>query len=407
MKTFLVLLFTVLALFLPLATGQACINERHYDGGHAEYPSNWERAANWDPDETPGLNSRVFIAFASPYVAVTGTSCYAYGVTLQTGGRLVIRKADNGKTLTIATNLMVELGATFGTAGSYGSNGPVVKIGKNIENHGVIDLRGVSSGHDQVVLTGSCQTIGGTAQVVFQNLRSCSTFTVDGIDVYVVGTYTGPWPNEINGGRFILGEPPLPITLAYFRAAFQVSSQGVEVVWRTLSEVDNYGFHIERRAADATDFETVAFLPTQGNGIVPHDYSYTDVSVRSGSWYYRLRQVDLSGDQTTSDAVLVELQGVTAVDPAIVPAEFGLQQNYPNPFNPETSIRFSVGNAGRARLLVYDGLGREIAMLFDGTAEPGRQYTVNFGAAGLSSGTYFYRLETGTRADMKRMVLMK
>lgn len=407
MRTVQLFSILLLSVAIPLAAGQACIDERHYDGGHAEYPANWDQPLNWNPDEAPLLNSHVYIAFGSPYVAVTGTLCQAYAVTLQSGGKLVLRKADDGKTLGIVTHLVVQAGATFGIAGSAGANGPIVAIGGNITNHGVIDLRGVSTGHEQVILAGINQTIGGTREVIFQNLRSFATFTVDGIDVYVVGTYNGPWPNEINGGRFILGEPALPITLAYFHAAFHASASGVAVEWRTLSEVDNYGFYVERRAADAADFETVCFVPTQGNGIVPHDYSYTDAGVRPGSWYYRLRQVDLTGDQSVTDAVLVEILGVTAVDDIAVPAAFALLQNYPNPFNPETAIRFSVDGAGPARLVVYDAVGREVATVFDGLAEPGRQYTVTFGGADRASGTYFYRLEGAGKTDMKRMVLMK
>ncbi len=56
---------------------------------------------------------------------------------------------------------------------------------------------------------------------------------------------------------------------------------------------------------------------------------------------------------------------------------------------------------------VYDAVGREVATLFDGAVESGRYYTASFNGAGLSSGTYFYRLESGSKGEMKRMVLMK
>jgi hypothetical protein len=151
----------------------------------------------------------------------------------------------------------------------------------------------------------------------------------------------------------------------------------------------------------------VDFVPTQGNGIVPHDYAFVDGTVPGGNWYYRLRQVDLTGDESTTDEVLVEVQGVTGVVTESMPQGFALQQNYPNPFNPETAIRFAVQTAGQARLVVYDALGQEVSTLFDGVAEPGRFYSVRFGGTGLSSGVYFYRLHAGTQTDMKRMLLMK
>ena len=110
--------------------------------------------------------------------------------------------------------------------------------------------------------------------------------------------------------------------------------------------MDNYGFYVERRAADATVYQPVDFVPTQGNGIVPHDYAYVDATVASGKWYYRLRQVDLTGDESTTDEVLVEIAGCDRCGDGDRAGGFALQQNYPNPFNPETAIRFAVQAAG-------------------------------------------------------------
>jgi hypothetical protein len=390
-----------------ISVGFATITEYQFDGGNAQYPSYWGMAENWNPDGVPTLCSAVSIASRSPYVAVTGSWCKAFSLNIKEGGRLVLRRDDSGRVLTVVTNLIVDAGGEFNTAGSAGETGPLVIIGGNIVNHGTLDLRGVSAGHEQVLLAGICQTISGSAISVFQNLRSLATFTVDGVDVYVLGTYNGSWPKEINGGRFIVGEAPLPITLAYFRAAFNPSANGVCINWRTLTEVDNYGFHIERRAPEQEVYESCSFVPSKGNGIVPHEYAYTDATVRSGNWYYRLRQVDLTGEESTTDPVLVDVQILTAVGEGNAPVEFALKQNYPNPFNPETEIHFSVGAPGVARLIVYDALGREVSTLFDGAADPGRLYTVRFGGRGLASGSYFYRLEAGGRVEMKRMLLMK
>ncbi len=402
-------LHTMLFLFLalPVSVAFATISERQFDGGHALYPSNWEMAENWNPDGVPTLCSAVTIAYKSPYVAVTGRWCQAFSLNIQAGGRLVLQKADNGTALTVVTNVIIDAGGEFNTDGAAGETGPVVIIGGNVVNHGTLDLRGVSTGHEQVILAGLCQTISGSAFSVFQNLRSLSTFTVDGVDVFVLGRYDGPWPKEINGGRFIVGEAPLPITLAYFQAAFNPSANGVCINWRTLTEVDNYGFYIERRALESEIYESCSFLPSKGNGIVPHEYSFTDATVGPGSWYYRLRQVDLTGEETTTDPVLVDVRILAAVGEGNAPVEFSLKQNYPNPFNPKTEIRFSVDSPGAARLTVYDALGREVSTLFDGAADPGRQYNLRFGGAGLASGSYFYRLEAGGRVEMKRMLLMK
>jgi beta propeller repeat protein len=93
----------------------------------------------------------------------------------------------------------------------------------------------------------------------------------------------------------------------------------------------------------------------------------------------------------------------------ITPAGFTLSQNYPNPFNPSTKIDYSLEKASQVSLKVYDVLGNEVAALVSGRQEAG-SYTVPFNAAGtlgLSSGVYFYRLESGSFVSTKKLILMK
>jgi hypothetical protein len=89
------------------------------------------------------------------------------------------------------------------------------------------------------------------------------------------------------------------------------------------------------------------------------------------------------------------------------PLSFALEQNYPNPFNPETVIRFSVPATAQTTLTVFNLLGQKVATLFDGVAAPGVVYSVRFDGSALPSGFYLYRLQNGTRVEMKRMVLVK
>ena len=74
------------------------------------------------------------------------------------------------------------------------------------------------------------------------------------------------------------------------------------------------------------------------------------------------------------------------------PRETKLSQNYPNPFNPVTRIEFDISNAGRVSLLVFDILGREVAVLVNEDLAAGR-YERPFDASGLSSGVYLCRLK--------------
>ncbi|MHB8930531.1 MAG: T9SS type A sorting domain-containing protein [Melioribacteraceae bacterium] len=90
-----------------------------------------------------------------------------------------------------------------------------------------------------------------------------------------------------------------------------------------------------------------------------------------------------------------------------------LYQNYPNPFNPTTTIKYSIpvetrhaSSLQHITLKVYDILGKEVATLVNEEKAPGN-YEVKFDGANLSSGVYFYRLQSGSFTQTKKFVLMK
>jgi hypothetical protein len=85
---------------------------------------------------------------------------------------------------------------------------------------------------------------------------------------------------------------------------------------------------------------------------------------------------------------------------------FALSQNYPNPFNPSTSITYTLPVTAKTTLRVFDIIGREVATLVDGVEVAGTR-TVNFNAANLASGVYFYKLQSGAFTETKKMMLVK
>ncbi|HMQ70442.1 MAG TPA: T9SS type A sorting domain-containing protein, partial [Ignavibacteria bacterium] len=95
---------------------------------------------------------------------------------------------------------------------------------------------------------------------------------------------------------------------------------------------------------------------------------------------------------------------------SIFPKEIQLYQNYPNPFNPVTTINFSIPKQGNVKLEVYDVTGKKVKTLINGLRAAGN-YTINFsateGGSNLSSGVYFYRIESGDFIEVKRMILIK
>ncbi len=89
-----------------------------------------------------------------------------------------------------------------------------------------------------------------------------------------------------------------------------------------------------------------------------------------------------------------------------LPNAYSLSQNYPNPFNPVTKINFAIPRNSFVTLKVYDMLGKEIANLVNGNKEAG-YYTVDFSGTDLSTGVYYYRLESEGFVDVKKMILIK
>jgi len=99
------------------------------------------------------------------------------------------------------------------------------------------------------------------------------------------------------------------------------------------------------------------------------------------------------------------ITSVKGIDNSI-PSDFSLEQNYPNPFNPTTSINFSMPVSGFVSLRIYNAIGQEVAELVNDFMEAG-SYSYNINASQLSSGIYFYKLNSGNFSSVKKMMLIK
>ena len=171
--------------------------------------------------------------------------------------------------------------------------------------------------------------------------------------------------------------------------------------WSTATEINNRGFNIER-SNDGSNWSTVGFVGGKGTTSETSDYIFVDNKVNSGSYSYRLKQIDFDGSSSYSKVVNVDV---------IVPAQFELSQNYPNPFNPSTTINFSIPVDSHINILVFDVLGQEVTSLLSGFKLSG-SYKINFDAGKFNSGVYFYKL-TASGVDgseftsTKKMILTK
>lgn len=89
-----------------------------------------------------------------------------------------------------------------------------------------------------------------------------------------------------------------------------------------------------------------------------------------------------------------------------IPGAFTLYQNYPNPFNPSTTIKFYLPNSSHVKLSVFDGLGREVAVLVNSAKQMGI-YEAAWDASEFPSGVYYYKIAFGVSTDIKKMLLVK
>ncbi len=192
---------------------------------------------------------------------------------------------------------------------------------------------------------------------------------------------------------------PLPVELSSFSAI--VLENAIELIWRTETEVNNYGFEIERsqmsEVKSQTEWVKLGFVVGNGNSNSPKDYTFLDEGISSGKYQYRLKQIDTDGNFEYSKVIEIDLGS---------PGKFELSQNYPNPFNPHTTIRFSLAKSGNVRLTIYNLLGEQIEELISEIRDAG-VHTINFDASKLSSGLYIYEIVAENFVQSRKMMLLK
>jgi hypothetical protein len=211
------------------------------------------------------------------------------------------------------------------------------------------------------------------------------------------GTGLGRWGTAFG----IVPVSALPVELSSFIA--KSSKDGVRLEWVTETEVNNYGFEVERKVRTKQmaegNWEKITFVEGHGNSNSPKEYKYIDRGIRYGSYAYRLKQIDNDGT--------FEYSYVIEVNAGEIPDGFVLEQNYPNPFNPSTVIKFAAEESQKATLTVYDILGNAITELFNEITEAGKIYEIEFNASGLSSGVYYYRLSTYQKSFVRKMLVLR
>ncbi|NUN08926.1 MAG: T9SS type A sorting domain-containing protein [Ignavibacteriaceae bacterium] len=245
--------------------------------------------------------------------------------------------------------------------------------------------------------SGQSSSAGGTGKFTSQ-MKLQSTFTDAGwsnttwnMDTRNDGYPYLDWENP--------GGTPLPVELTSFTAS--VNDNNVVLNWETATEVNNYGFEIERVKSEelkVKNFTTLGFVPGAGNSNSPKSYSFADNDIENGTYLYRLKQLNTDGSFDYSN----EISAVVS----FIPDKFLLMQNYPNPFNGETIIKYQLPEDGFITIKLFNVLGNESGVIINEFKKAG-PHTVIFRAGDLSSGVYYYRMSSGNISHTARMILIK
>ncbi|KKM91014.1 hypothetical protein LCGC14_1232840 [marine sediment metagenome] len=322
------------------------------------------------PTIVPVVNGRVIATVDVPNLTYTAR------IQIQVSGASEILKSANVKYGYSSSGMTFMDGEilTFNGAGNYTAG--VVADGTQ---HVIIETT-LNSG------TG-IQVTSSWVDLAILNFDIINVTETSGLCPIVTTFNSGPqWIN----GIWNCDNTPLPVELTAFTAKYV--NNDIVLNWETATEINNYGFEIER------DGQMINFIKGHGNSNSPKHYTYVDENIAtSGTYTYRLKQIDNDGTYEYSDEIAISVD---------LPSAFKLSQCYPNPFNPTTTIEYTTPHDGNVKLEVYSILGNIVSTLVDNYEAMGN-HSVEFNATNLPSGIYFYRIMHSGYTLTKQMVLLK
>ncbi|MDP3832216.1 MAG: T9SS type A sorting domain-containing protein [Ignavibacteriaceae bacterium] len=245
----------------------------------------------------------------------------------------------------------------------------------------------VSTGAATGVSGASYSFDGGTTWVDFIGTSGTQFLGVDFYDA-VTGWAGGFNTSSTAGGMRKYVGNLVPVELTSFKG--MQTGNNIQLEWITATEVNNFGFEIERKISSAdvqSDWVVVGFKQGFGTTAEQKSYSFTDNigDVSANAISYRLKQIDYDGKFAYSQVVEID---------NILPLEYKLLQNFPNPFNPSTLIKYQLPDENFVSLKVYNLLGQEVKSLVNQVQKPG-VHSVQLNASDLASGIYIALIKVG------------
>jgi len=342
----------------------------------------------------------VYIYETSSYnngTASVGTlSTLLYGTTwhwASSGDQILAYQGSGARTS--SPTFIAALDADYNTSFDLSNGWSTGTVGGGYEETFCSIPTGLTNGTNCVALFNSSQselwdnckyngTLTGSASTILGLINNYSNWTGSNDTPYDISASAFPTPAITD---------PLPVELTSFSVS--AIKNTINLNWQTATEVNNYGFEIERIKND--NWEIIGFVQGHGNSNTPKEYSFTDKPNGGSKFMYRLKQIDTDGKYEYSPKVEVNLNA---------PVEFSIKQNFPNPFNPTTKIEFSIPSDNNVEIKVFNVLGMEVATLLNEHRQAG-MHSVEFNASNLSSGIYFYKVVIGNYFEIKKMILLR
>ena len=216
-------------------------------------------------------------------------------------------------------------------------------------------------------------------------------------------TFEAVFQNEIYRHNFSVSDPdtrPISVYLESPQNGAEALETSQLLRWVPLADADEYEIVISKE----DNFNQPVVEETLLNS---RDFDFQNLDENT-VYYWKVRARNEHGTGSWSETRTFNTGLSTSINDenTELPAEPGLSQNYPNPFNPSTQISYKLPRSTYVQLKVYNLLGEEVASLENSQKRAGT-HSVTFDASGLSSGIYYYRLQTSDFLEVKSMTLIK
>jgi hypothetical protein len=261
---------------------------------------------------------------------------------------------------------------------------------------------------------GATDIILGKLNAAGDSLKYFSYFGGNGNDNLFIDTFSTGYINSYCYGKlYLMGNDKLLIAGQTNSTDFQVSSGGYSKklgadVFVSVLNLPNKEIQYFTYMGNSSDDELEGLSVVNDSLIVISGNTGAGFQVSPGAY-----QTTVKGKADAFAAILKFHSTTTEVDgkPEKLPAGFKLNQNYPNPFNPSTVISYRLAASGNVKLKIYDTLGRKVRTLVDSFQSAG-EHSITWNATDnssnpVSSGIYFYKMETNGMSFQKKMILLR